>query len=277
MSLDLSENAEANAARAAMINALATGHLLPPPPVIPSAYVPLPEIHEAQFEPGFAGSVPWQDRVFPAERQVDLGEVRAELGRAIKERAAAAAELAAVAGELARADALIAEVAAAHAARAEEADARIAASAAALRDWLGAGSVGDRPAAPASVAAPREEAELEAARMARAGVAADHDRARLGHAATVETADRARRTLLTGEAQEISVRYLAALAVLSDIEADGRALLGLTIAGSPAIFGLVRERLPASPAPASGDATAARWAAYAGRLNDDPDARLADD
>jgi hypothetical protein len=80
--------------------------------------------------------------------------------------------------------------------------------------------------------------------------------------------------VLTAEAQAIAARYEAVLGVLAELQADGRALLGLTLSGTPALAGLVRERLPASLAPAGGDDAAARWTAFLARLDDDPDAEL---
>jgi hypothetical protein len=80
--------------------------------------------------------------------------------------------------------------------------------------------------------------------------------------------------VLTAHAQELAARYEATLAELAELQADGRALLGLTVAGTPALAGFVRERLPASLAPAGGDDAAARWAEYARLLDGDADARL---
>jgi hypothetical protein len=275
MTLDLTPNAEENAARAAMINALASGHLPAPPPVTPSEAVASPTIHEATLEPALGYSA-WQQRLFPSEKPVDIDDARAELRAAIVDRAAAAADVAEVAGELDRADAMLAQIEATQTEHVEESNARIADHADRLRDWIAAGSQGDRPACGGIPRAPalRDEAELAAARLARAEVASDCERARAVHAATATAVDRSRRLVLTAEAQALAARYEAALAALGELQGAGAALLALTLSGTPALVGLVRERLPPGPAPATGDDAAARWADYARRLDDDPDARL---
>jgi hypothetical protein len=238
--------------------------------------VPQPEIHEAHFAPAASYGTPWQRRLFSSEKLVDMASARDSLRLAIVARAAAAADLAAVAGELDRADAMLAQIEASQVELAEEGIRRVANLADRLRDWLAAGSLGDRPACGAvpSAPAPRDEAELTAARLARAGVAADHDRSHAAHAGAVAAVDRARCQVLTAHAQELASRYETAIAAITELQADGGALLGLTISGSPAVSGLVRERLPGASLPAAGDSAASAWAAYAKRLGDDADARL---
>jgi hypothetical protein len=275
MTLDLTENASENARRAEMVNAVANGYLPPPPPVIPAEHVPQPEIHAARWAPASFAMTPWQARVFPMEKRVDMAAARDELRLAIIDRATAAADLAAVADELAGAERLVEAIEAGQAEHAEQGNRQIVNLADRLRDWLTAGSPGERPCGSVPPApAPRDEAELAAARLARGDVASDHDRARAVHAAAVAAVDSARRMVLTAHAQELAARYEATLAELAELQADGRALLGLTVAGTPALAGFVRERLPASLAPAGGDDAAARWAEYARLLDGDADARL---
>jgi hypothetical protein len=273
--LDLDLHARANAHLAEMVNSLANGFQPMPPVVIASEAVASPTIHEAYFEPALNYGTSWQQRLFPSEKPINIDEARGELRAAIIARAAAAVDLAAAADELARADAMLAEIAAAQVELAEEGRRRIANLAGRLRQWVAAGEPGDRPACGAFPSAPApREAELTAARLARAGVAADHDAAHAAHALAIEAVDRSRCLVLTAEAQAIASRYSAALTVLGKLEADGGALLGLTLAGMPALAGLVRERLPASLAPAGGDDAAARWADYSRRLDYDPEAKL---
>lgn len=192
MTLDLTENASENARRAEMVNAVANGHLPSPPPVIPSEAVASPTIHEAAFEPAPSYVMPWQTRVLAAEIPVDLAAARAELRAAIVDRAAAAVDLAAAADELARADAMVAEIETARAQDAEEGSRRVANLADRLRDWLAAGSLGERPACGSVPQAPglRDEAELAAARLTRAEVASDHDCARAAYAAAGRAVER---------------------------------------------------------------------------------------